>query len=166
MRDRCAKSFGIEKEFAVGARGKKRRRADGSVARSVSSKPEVTPFPLLFTSEPVPAVDPSALLLSLEVENRFAPIDAAAFERVVEALPDGEDMAFRSAESAILAEVGDDGMETGLFWRRNFLKSYLRDHPDRFSIESDGKIVLDQDLLRHAAETPIETDPTAKIAWP
>lgn len=148
----------------MGARGKKRKRADGSVADGRDK-------PLSYVSEPEWAYDPvstQALSMAMTIRNRFFPIDRQAYAEMIERV--GElDIQYELASDDLAALAGMTGAdEEALGVRAEQLWIFLREpHAAEFyTVTQDGEVRVDVDLLAYVANKHATASLKDKVAWP
>jgi len=153
----------------MGARGKVRRRANGQLATGRAKRLPAKPAPLFidFADEPVAPISPAALSEALTIRNRHVPIHLAAVHELEESEGvDGLDEREKQIESEIGHALGAEIGEAAC-WRASLLGEYLtRTDPLYHDIREDGTVVVDEDLLTHAASTPLSVHPDERIEWP
>ncbi len=148
----------------MGARGKKRKRADGSVADGRDK-------PLSYMSEPEWTYDPvttQALSMAMTIRNRFFPIDRQAYAEMVDRV--GElDMQYELASddlSALADVTGCD--EEALGVRAEQLWIFLR-QPEAagfYTITPEGEVRVDAELLSYVANKRATASLKDKVQWP
>lgn len=145
----------------VGARGKKRKRADGSVADGRDK----------YMSEPEWTYDPvstQALSMAMTIRNRFFPIDRQAYAEMVERV--GElDMQYELASDDLAALAGTTGAdEEALGVRAEQLWIFLRepDAAEFYTVTPEGEVRVDADLLAYVANKRATASLKDKVAWP
>lgn len=147
----------------MGARGKKRRRKDGSVADGRLKQPAIAPLQIMETeADPVP---PELLERSLTIRNRHRPFDPLAQAKMT----DEELFEADEAEGREIHELAnDDAIETALIIRGLNLEAYLERPENRYlySIAEDGTVTTDETLLRYAATIPMTDHPDDALQWP
>lgn len=148
----------------MGARGKKRKRADGSVADGRDK-------PLSYMSEPEWTYDPvstQALSMAMTIRNRFFPIDRQAYAEMVERV--GElDMQYELASDDLAALAGMTGAdEEALGVRAEQLWIFLREPKatEFHTVTPEGEVRVDADLLAYVANKRATASIKDKIAWP
>ena len=147
----------------MGARGKKRKRADGSVADGRDK-------PLSYMSEPEWTYDPvttQALSMAMTIRNRFFPIDRQAYAEMVDRV--GElDMQYELASddlSALADVTGCD--EEALGVRAEQLWIFLR-QPEAagfYTITPEGEVRVDAELLSYVANSNWEQSLGSGTIW-
>lgn len=145
----------------MGARGKKRRRNDGSVA---TGKAVTRSLPPLVYDDMYP-VPPEVLAEAMTIENRYVPIS----HDIHAAVRAGH---WDDASMEVLGEVErlarDRGAEYDAVNVRSGKLAELLREPDRehlYSIAEDGTVTIDEDLLKYAATAPVDNS-NIRLRWP
>lgn len=136
----------------MGARGKRRRRADGSIA----GKPKQVALGG-GRYEELGAVLPATLAGSVEISRRYVPLDGR----------DVEDWDWEAEAEEMDAFAEREGVDAeSLAVRAGKLIDLLRlpSGQELYRIDGD-RVVIDRALLEHAATIPID-DSSAPLVWP
>ena len=146
----------------MGARGKKRRRADGSVAGKAGiaqPRPVLPQMPEVIYEalDPVPV---DVLAAAVDIGYRYVPLDGSEPDK-------GCDWDWESMFDAIDALASVEGVDNESLSARTYkLIKLLNSSQNQglYSIE-DGKVVVDSAVLEFAASSP--TDNSNKpLLWP
>lgn len=145
----------------MGARGKKRRRNDGSVASRKAAPRSASPR----IYDDMDAVPLEVLVQAVAIENRYVPINYALHAAVGDG---GWDDASEDALRDIDRLAKDRGLETDAVNIRVGKLAELLREPDRehlYSIADDGTVSIDAALLQHAATTHVDNS-NVRLSWP
>lgn len=145
----------------MGARGKKRRRNDGSVATGKAPPRSATPR----IYDDMDAIPLEVLAKAVTIENRHVPLNHARHAAVRDG---GWDDASEDALEDIDRLAEDRGLETDAVNIRVGKLAELLREPGRehlYSIADDGTVSIDAALLQHAATTHVDNS-NVRLSWP
>ncbi len=154
----------------MGSRGKKRRRANGEIAsgKTLPTSQRYGPLELEFNETIIGPVPANLLARAITITNRYLPIDIVDL-RAVEA-GDGVDGTFDRGyqlEAEIAELAGSEVSAVDLETRARILTILLRrENPLFHTIDDDGRVVIDRELLEYAASTELTDHPETTLHWP
>lgn len=149
----------------MAARGKRRKRKDGTLADGRRPALPAPGFGIrAISADPV---TPAMLAEAVDIAHRARPLGPQAFEEDDD--EDAEDERDLAIEREIKALAPDDVLAGSLLSRWYQLDKLLRQPVMQhlYAVRSDSGVLVDTDLLRYAAQdAPVTDSPFGELSWP